>query len=177
MYIKFNKGDYIMSYQEKRTIFTVVSGIVLLVAYGLYAYGKVQSGNIDVEDLKFWATTMLLFIGIGIVVTIIGQIIFHILIAISIAVKEKVHNNDTSDEQIEKTINSEMVTDEMDKLIELKSMRIGFIFAGVGFVLGLILLVLDYSPVIMLNILYVSFSVGSLLEGFAQIYYYRKGIQ
>jgi hypothetical protein len=87
-----------------------------------------------------------------------------------------VYNNDTSDEQIEKTINSEMVTDEMDKLIELKSMRFGFIFSGIGFVAGLILLALNYSPVIMLNILYVSFSVGSLLEGFAQIFYYRKGI-
>ena len=166
-----------MSYQEKRTIFTVVSGIILLVAYVLYTYGKIQSGNVDVEDLKFWANTMLVFIGIGIVITIISQIIFHILLAISIAVKEKIKNNDLSDEQIEKTINNEMITDEMDKLIELKSMRIGFFLSGMGFIVGLLFLVFDYSPVIMLNILYVSFSVGSLLEGFTQIYYYRKGIQ
>lgn len=165
-----------MSYQEKRTIFTVVSGVIILVAYGLYTYGKVQSGSVDVENLSFWAGTMLIFIGVGILVTIIGQIVFHILMAISIAVKEKVYNNDCSDEQIEKTINTEMVTDEMDKLIELKSMRFGFIFSGIGFVVGLILLALNYSPVIMLNILYVSFSIGSLLEGFAQIFYYRKGI-
>jgi hypothetical protein len=165
-----------MSYQEKRTIFTVLTGLVLLIAYGVYTYGKVQSGYNGVEDLRFWATTMLVFIGIGIVLTIIGQIIFHILMAISIAVKEKVNSADCSDEQIEKSINSSMVTDEMDKLIELKSMRIGFFFAGVGFVVGLILLVLNYSPIVMLNLLYVSFSLGSLLEGLLQIYYYRKVI-
>lgn len=166
-----------MSYQEKRTIFTVLSGIVILVAYCFYAFGKIQSGSVDVEDVKFWANTMLIFVGIGILVTIIGQIVFHILMAISIAISEKVKNSETSDDQVEKAINTEMKTDEMDNIIELKSMRIGFIFSGLGFIFGLVLLALDYSVIVMLNLMYFSFSIGSLLEGFAQIYYYRRGIQ
>lgn len=166
-----------MSYQEKQTIFSVLTGIIVLIAYIIYAYARIQSGNIVFEDLRFWAVSMLIFIGLGAVITIIGQIVFHILLSVSIAVKEKVKNSELSDEQIEKTINNEMITDEMDKLIELKSMRIGFYFSGIGFVTGLILLVLNYSPVIMLNVMYLSFSVGSLLEGFTQLYYYRKGIQ
>lgn len=166
-----------MSYQEKQTIFSVLTGITVLIAYIIYAYARIQSGNIVFEDLRFWAVSMLIFIGLGAVITIIGQIVFHILLSVSIAVKEKVKNSELSDEQIEKTINNEMITDEMDKLIELKSMRIGFYFSGIGFVTGLILLVLNYSPVIMLNVMYLSFSVGSLIEGFTQLYYYRKGIQ
>lgn len=166
-----------MSYQEKQTIFSVLTGITVLIAYIIYAYARIQSGNIVFEDLRFWAVSMLIFIGLGVVITIIGQIVFHILLSVSIAVKEKVKNSELSDEQIEKTINNEMITDEMDKLIELKSMRIGFYFSGIGFVTGLILLVLNYSPVIMLNVMYLSFSVGSLIEGFTQLYYYRKGIQ
>ncbi|NTW89170.1 MAG: hypothetical protein HGB26_08690 [Desulfobulbaceae bacterium] len=64
----------------------------------------------------------------------------------------------------------------MGKLIELKSMQVGFLFAGIGFVAALLSLVLDYSPAVMLNIMFLSFSGGSLLEGFAQLYLFRKGV-
>jgi hypothetical protein len=85
--------------------------------------------------------------------------------------------NDIDDKEIERAIGFEMVTDEMDTLIELKSMRIGFAVAGIGFIAGLISLVLNYSPVVMMNVLFISFSFGSILEGFTQLYYYRRGIQ
>ena len=166
-----------MSLQEKRSLFSVITGIILLMAYGIYVIGKLQSGSVDSEDIKFWANAMLLFIGIGIVVSIITQIIFHIVSAIMIAIKEKMINQDTSDEEVEKIINTEMMSDEMDKLIELKSMRVGFIFSGIGFVCGLIALALNYSPVVMLNMVFASFSLGSILEGFQQFLYYRKGVQ
>jgi hypothetical protein len=64
----------------------------------------------------------------------------------------------------------------MDKLIELRSTRVGFILAGFGFVSALVLLALGYSPVVTLNIMFFSFSTGSLLEGFAQLYYYWRGV-
>jgi hypothetical protein len=169
-----------MSYQEKRTITSIVTGAMVLGAYGLYALGKVQSGATTPGDLKFWASTMLFFIGIGIVAIIVIQIVFHILLSISFAVKEQIQNGHVDDKTIEstieKTISAEMVEDEMDKLIELKSMRVGFAFAGIGFVAALVSLIINYSPVVMLNIMFISFNIGSLFEGFAQLYYYRKGI-
>jgi hypothetical protein len=165
-----------MSYQEKRTITSIVTGALVLGAYCLYTFGKYQTGAVIPGDLKFWASTMLFFIGIGIVAIIVIQIVFHILLSISIAVKEQIQNGQVDDKQIEKTIGAEMVEDEMDKLIELKSTRVSFIFAGIGFVAALLSQVFNYSPVVMLNILFISFNVGSLFEGFAQLYYYRKGI-
>lgn len=165
-----------MSYQEKRIIVSIVSGLLILGAYFLYTYQKYQSGMIIEGDLKFWAGAMLLFIAIGIVSTIIIQIIFHILLSVTMAVKAKVNNQDCDDKEIEKSIQSEMVTDEMDKLIELKSSMVGFIVAGIGFVLALILIFLDYSAVVVLNVMFVSFSVGSIMEGFTQLYFYRRGI-
>jgi hypothetical protein len=69
-----------------------------------------------------------------------------------------------------------MVEDEMDKLIEPKSNRVGFFVAGFGFVAVLVALVLNYSPVVMLNILFIAFSFGSLAEGFKQLFYYRRGV-
>jgi hypothetical protein len=165
-----------MSYQERRTIVGIISGILIVAAYCIYAFGRYQSGMVASGDLKFWAGTMLVFIGIGIVASIIIQIVFHILMSIAIAVKAKMLNEDCDDKEIEKTIGVEMVEDEMDKLIEQKALRVGFVLAGVGFVSALLALVLGYSAVVMLNILFFSFSVGAIIEGIVQLYFYRKGI-
>ena len=166
-----------MSYQEKRTVTSIVTGILVLAAYCIYAFSRFHSGSLAPDDLKFWASTILIFIGIGIAASIVIQIVFHILLSISIAVKKKMQDEKCEDKEIEKKIKAEMVEDEMDKLIELKSLRPAFLVAGIGFVAALIFLVLNYSSAVMLNILFISFCVGSFTEGFAQLYYYRRGLK
>ena len=166
-----------MSYQEKRTVTSIVTGILVLAAYCIYAFGRFHTGAIAPDNLKFWASTMLIFIGIGIAASIVIQIVFHILLSISIAIKKKMQDEKCEDKEIEKKIKVEMVEDEMDKLIQLKSLRPAFLIAGIGFVAALVFLVLDYSSAVMLNILFISFCVGSLVEGFAQLYYYRRGLK
>jgi len=165
-----------MSYQEKRTITSMITMALVLASYCIYAFGKYQSGAVAADDLKFWANTMLIFIGIGIVASIVIQIVFHILISVAIAVTEKVRDVNCDDKEIERSIEAEMVEDERDKLIGQKSMMVGFAIAGFGFVAGLVSLIIDYPPMIMLNIMFISFSAGSVLEGFAQLYFYRRGI-
>lgn len=165
-----------MSYQERRTIVSIISGVLVLAAYCIYAFGHSQSGAVDASDLKFWAGTILIFIGIGIVSAIVIQIVFHILTSIAIAVRNKIRDEQCDDRDIEKSIHAEMVEDEMDKLIELKSMRVGFVIAGIGFVTALVSLVLGYSAAVMLNILFLSFSGGAILEGVTQLYFYRRGV-
>ncbi len=165
-----------MSYQERRTIVSLISGAFVVAAYCIYAFGRAQSGAVDASDLKFWAGAMLTFVGIGIAVTIVIQIVFHILMSIGIAVSKTIRAEKVDDKEIEKSINAEMVEDEMDKLIELKAMRVGFVVAGIGFVTGLLFLFLGYSAAVMLNILFLSFSGGALFEGAAQLYYYRRGV-
>ena len=166
-----------MSYQEKRTIVSIITGALILGAYCTYAYGKYQPGTIATDDMKFWAGTMLMFIGIGIAANIVIQIVFHILLSVAIAVQANVKNGKCDDKEIENAISAEMVTDEMDNLIELKSMRIGFIVAGIGFIAALVSLILDYSFSVMINILFIAFSAGSLFEGFTQIFFYKKGVK
>ena len=165
-----------MSYQVKRTITNILTGVIVLAAYCFYAFSRYQSGLLAPDDLKSWAQIMLIFIGVGIAAAIVIQIVFHILLSIGIAIKESIKNGSCDDQEIEKTIELEMIEDEMDKLIELKSLRVGFIVAGIGFVASLIALVLNYPTMIMLNLLFISFSTGSILEGFAQLYYYKRGI-
>ncbi len=166
-----------MSYQEKKTIVYILTGILVLTAYSIYAFSKVQSGMVDPNSMKFWAAAMLLFIGIGVVAAIIIQIVFHILLSIALAVKEQVQNGKCDDKEIEKTIELEMVEDEMDRLIGLKSLRIGYAIMGFGFIAALVSLVLSYSPAVMLNILFFSISIGSLVESLAQLYFYRSGVK
>lgn len=165
-----------MSYQEKRTITSIFVGAMVLAAYCIYAFGRFNSGTAAADDLRFWASTMLIFIGIGIGAGIIIQIIFHIIFSISIAIKESIRDEQCDEKEIEKKIERETVEDERDKLVELKSMRVGFIIAGLGFVGALVSLVLNNSAMVMLNILYISFCIGSIFEGIAQFYYYRMGV-
>lgn len=162
-----------MSYQSKKTTTSMVTGVIILAAYCIYAFGKYNSGAAMEGDMKFWAATMLAFIGIGVAAQIVLQIVFHIALSIGIAVKER----DCDEKEINKKIEATVIEDEMDKLIGLKSLRIGFIFAGAGFVGALITLALDLPTFIALNIMYLSFMVGSLMEGLASLYFYGKGVR
>jgi uncharacterized membrane protein len=164
-----------MSYQEARTGASILSGAIVLAAYSIYAFNPARMAAIPAGDLRPWAVTMLIFIAIGIAATIVIQILFHILFSVSLAVRSSIQNPQNNDKEIERSISREMVEDERDKQISLKSMRIGFIVAGVGFVTALLSLVFNYSPFVMLNIIYLSFLGGSLLEGLGQLYYYRRG--
>ena len=166
-----------MSYKVKSTIVSMVTGVLLMGAYVIYAAGKVQSGAAAPDDTKFWAATILTFIGIGIGAVIVIQIIFHILLAIAKAVSEQVKNGKVDDKDIEKSLALDMVEDEMDKLISLKSMRIGYAIGGAGFVGALVSVILNYPAAVMLNILFASFYLGSLVEAVAQLFYYRRGIK
>jgi hypothetical protein len=169
-----------MIYHEKKTIVTSVVGLLITLSYLFFAVITYMGGSAESLTLKFWAIRILMFIGIGIVAIIVTMILFHVIYSIFLAIKLKRENESITDKEIEAQITALMKTDtvedEMGKLIELKSMRIGFIFAGIGFILALISLILDFSPVIMINILFLSFSIGSGLEGLVQLYYYRKGI-
>jgi hypothetical protein len=162
-----------MSYQEKKTIISIVTGAVLLAAYCVYTFGRYQAGMMDLGDLKSFAVTMLIFIGIGIVAMIVIQIIFHILLSISIAVRER----KCDDKEIEKAVEATIVEDEMDRLIELKSGRVSFIVVGAGFLASLVTLAAGSPPAVMLNILYLAFGLGTVAGGVASIYYYRAGIR
>lgn len=167
-----------MSYQEKKAVVSVVSGALLLGAYCIYAFGK--EGMANLENLRFWSTTMLIFIGIGVVAMIVIQIVFHILLSITLAVKKKIGDESIDDKEIEKSIEREMgrdmVEDEMDQLIELKANKIGYSFVSLGFVAGLIALALGALPSVMLNILFLSCMAGAIVEGLIQLRYYRRGI-
>ena len=161
-----------MSYQEKRTITNIISGVLVLTAYGIYVLGKYQSHMASLDDLRFCGITMLIFIGAGAAAMIVTQILFHVALSIGIAAKKR----DCDEKEIEKEIEYTVVEDEMDKLIDLKAMRVGFIIGGAGFIAALVSAALNFPVAVMLNIIFLSFSMGTLAEGVLSLHYYRKGV-
>jgi hypothetical protein len=166
-----------MSYKEKKEIVAIVTGILLFAAYCIIVYSRIQARTFNPDDLRSWAAAILIFIGIGVAASVVIQIIFHILLSIALSVRKQIQDGKRDDKEIEKALELEMVEDEMDKLISLKSLRVGLTVAGIGFIAGLASLLLNYSPAVMLNIVFGSFSLGSVLMSFTQLYFYRSGVK
>ncbi len=158
-----------MYYQQKRSIVGIFVAVALLSSYFLYILGKLSEGAVTLDDVKFFAVTMLVFIGIGIVLAIVVQVIFHILFSISIAVHERDKDNQT----IEHAIDAAMVEDERDKLIDLKSSRITAIVSMMGFIAGLALLAFGHPVGLMLNVLFGAAGLGAIGEEISKLIYYR----
>jgi Na+-transporting methylmalonyl-CoA/oxaloacetate decarboxylase gamma subunit len=168
-----------MSYQEKRIVASLVTGIFVMVTYCLYGIARYQAlGNSLLNNLKFWATAMLIVMGLGIVVMILIQILLHIVLAVANEVKKEISKKLPCDKKIVSSDESEItyLEDEMDKLIALKSSNYSFGILGFGFVAGLVSLYYQLPPAIMLNAVFLSFMLASLVEGCLQLRFYRKGI-
>ena len=159
-----------MSYISKRTLCSIGVGILLLIFYVIYALGAASPA---MDDLKSWAVAILIYIVVCIAAGIVVQIVFHIVFAIGITVKEK----GIDDKKVERIIKSSMVEDERDKLISLKSSHIGYSCAGFGLVAGLVALAVGISTVVVLHIVAGTFALGSIIEGCVSIYLNERGVQ
>lgn len=158
-----------MTIKSKRAITTMAVSSILLIAY----LGYIIFVSQKVETLKSSAIVILIFIGISIISQIIIQILFHISFAIGIAIKGR--EADTAN--IDRTISSSMIEDEMDKLISFKSLKLNFACVGIGFLTSLVLLLFVGSATLMLHILYLSFVLGSIASDGVGIYFYERGFQ
>jgi hypothetical protein len=148
-----------MSSKELRVLVTTISSSLIFIVYGLIVYFKKVEGNFDIlNDTVFWGKTFLIFIPIAIVTLII----IHIILAIV--------NKIVTDEDMPSK------SDEMDKLIELRSLRVShWSFTG-GFILALASQAVGMELWVMFVVLLGSGFLGSIAEGLTQLYYYRRGI-
>jgi len=157
-----------MSIKSKRTLTSIITGAIFLVAYAVYALGRDFSST----DLKSWAILLLIFIGISIAAMVLIQILFHLIFAVGTAVKE----HEKGDREVERIIEASVVEDEMDALINLKSGHVGSICTGLGFVAALAALALSVPAAIALHIMFGASALGSLIEGGVSIYFYERGV-
>lgn len=162
-----------MTYQTKKTMISLSASLIILISYCLSVYNDFSKGLIIESDTSYWAKKMLIFIAIGIAINIISFIVFHILLSVNLSVKDTSQDS----KEINRKLELEMVEDEMDKLIELKSLRVGYIIVSVGFILGLFLLAFNTSIAIVLNTFFMSFYIGSFAEGVTNLFFYFRGVR
>ena len=144
--------------REKEIIVTLISMTLIMVLYSLYVYNKYIAVNPEVvNDFKFWGKAFLILIPVTIVTIIIIYIIFFIINKI-------VTNEDLP-----------QVTDERDRMIELKGIRISHWVFVFGFMLAMASQAFGMKPWVLFVVLFGSGFVSTLAEGIAKICYYRKG--
>lgn len=158
-----------MSPKSKSIITSTVAGIVFLAVYAIYVSRPENTPG----TLQAWAVSMLVFIGIAIVSLIVIQIVFHIVLAIGLAVTE----GEGDSGRIKRILDSTMAEDEMDRVINLRAARVGYVIASIGFVGVLVALALGFSAVIGLHVLFWSIALGSFVSGAVSVYGYERGVR
>ena len=148
-----------MSYQEKRSIVNIVSSILIMGGYAYYVFGINGAENkLLIEDFAFWAKFILILIP----VTIVAKIIVYILFGIvnTVATREEMPS----------------VTDERDKLIDLKAERVSHYLFIFGFMLGLIVLLTDWPQYLMFVVMISMGLIAEIVGESSRFYFYRKGL-
>ena len=145
--------------KEYQILTSLITSILVFGVYALYVYQRHITGDPGIiNDLKFWGKTIIIFIPVAMV----AQIVIHIIFAI-----------------INKIITREdipMNADEMDRMIELKALRLSHWIFGIGFILAMGSQALGMQPWVMFVTLMGSCFLGAVLEEVLKIYFYRRGV-
>lgn len=148
-----------MSYQEKKNIVSLISTILIFGSYCLYVFLRFNDANVEGAELfRFWGAVILILIPVSIVAKIIIEIVFIII-------------NRIATKEVEPSF-----ADELDKLIDLKAMRIAYFVFIFGFLLAMGSLVLQMPTSTMFIILFLSGFTSEVASILWRLYLYRKGV-
>jgi uncharacterized membrane protein len=148
-----------VSYQERRSILNLFSGILIAVIYSAYMIQRYpQADAYSPEVFQFWGAFFLILIG----VSIVARIIIFILFAILNAIMQQEQEPD--------------ITDERDRLIELKSMRTGFYVFMIGFIVALVMVAAGQPPAVMFITLLCAGLASDMISTIFEFYFYRRGV-
>ncbi|WP_053365713.1 hypothetical protein [Bacillus sp. FJAT-27245] len=148
-----------MTYQEKKSIVSLISTILIFTAYCLYMYPRHPGGGLESsETFHYWGSFVLILTLFSIVAQIIISIIFSIFFRIT--TREKVPSFE----------------DELDKLIGLKAFRNAFFVFVLGFLFSMASLVYFQPSQLMFMILIASGFLADVTGSMTRLYHYRKGV-
>jgi hypothetical protein len=148
-----------MTYQEKKSILSIISTILIFGGYCLYMYPQFPEGDIESADtFRFWGSFVLTLILVSIVAQIIIGIIFVIAFRITTGEKEPTF------------------VDELDKLIDLKAFRNSFLVFVLGFLLAMGSLVIDQPSQVMFMVLIAAGFISDVTGSVTRLYHYRNGV-
>ena len=148
-----------MTYQEKRSIVSLISAILIFGFYCLYMYPRYPGGGLEtLETFRYWGSFVLILTLFSIVAHIIISIIFNIVFRMTTREKEP------------------KFADELDKLIDLKAARNSFFVFIIGFLLAMGSLIIFQPSQVMFIILIISGFISDVTGSLTKFYHYRKGV-
>lgn len=148
-----------MTYQEKKSIVSLISAILIFGSYCLYMYPRYPEGGLEsMETFRYWGSFVLILTLVSIVAHIIISIIFNIVFRITTREKEPTF------------------ADELDRLIDLKANRNSFFVFIVGFLLAMGSLIIYQPSQVMFIILITSGFISDVTGSVTKLYHYRRGV-
>lgn len=148
-----------MTFQEKKSIVSLFSAILIFASYCLYMYLRYPEAGLEQAELfRYWGSFVLILTLVSIIAHIIISIIFSIIFRITTNEKEP------------------SFEDELDKLINLKAHRNSFFVFIIGFLLAMISLVMEQPPQVMFMSLIVFGFISEVTGAATKLYHYRKGV-
>ncbi|MDD9268284.1 hypothetical protein ACFPES_14690 [Paenibacillus sp. GCM10023248] len=148
-----------MTYQEKKSIVSLISAIVIFVSYALYMYPKYPGGEPgSLETFRYWGSFVLILTLVSIIAHIVISIIFNIVFRITTHEKEP------------------NFADELDKLIDLKATRNSFFVFVAGFLIAMGALTIDQPSQVMFMILIAAGFFSDVTGSVTKLYHYRRGV-
>lgn len=149
-----------MSFQEKRSVVYFLNTCLFF-----YLYYTNVALNPDAwsflsvpTDLKFWGRLVLAYIGVQIVANIAVHIIFSIINTVA-----------TNEDE-------PSITDEFDRLVNLKAMRNSSLVFIIGFLLSLVSLTLGAPLEYMFHIQLYALGLTGITAELTEFYFYRWGM-
>jgi hypothetical protein len=145
-----------ISFQEKRAIVSLFSTAFVFALYISYLISASRA-HYSPTDFSFWGVAILFIVPITVIIKIIVHVIF-VFINRTVAKEKEV-----------------LLTDELDKLIELKATKYSHWIFMLGFFLSMIPIMMNMRTSNMFLSMVITAFVSGMTRDITQIYLYRKG--
>lgn len=150
-----------MSFQERNIAVSLGNFSLILVFYLFRLWQLIGSERFEPNEIfRLW----LIIIVASIVVTIVATILTHIGAGIMEAIKTKA-----------KPVIQD-ITDERDKLIDLKGTKTTYTFSSIGTFLAMLTFALGQPPLVMFTLLILFGLLAQIVGDGVRLYFYRRGV-
>lgn len=150
-----------MSFQEKNIAVSLVNFSLILSFYLFRLWQLIQSERFEPNQIfRLWVIIIVAAIVVTIVATILTQIGAGIIEAIKTKTVPVIED----------------ITDERDKLIDLKGTKTTYTLSSIGTFLAMLTFALGQPPLVMFTLLILVGLLAQIVGDIVRLYFYRRGV-
>lgn len=150
-----------MSFQEKNIAVSLVNFSLILSFYLFRLWQLIQSERFEPNQIfRLWVIIIVAAIVVTIVATILTQIGAGIIEAIKTKAVPVIED----------------ITDERDKLIDLKGTKTTYTLSSLGTFLAMLTFALGQPPLVMFTLLILVGLLAQIVGDIVRLYFYRRGV-